>query len=202
DHSKSQAIANGLTAERLLAHVKAIHKVNDRMKGRIRLFAGCEVDILVDGRLDFEPEVLAELDYVVASPHVSLKQDEGKATDRLVRAIESRYVNVIGHPTGRLIDRRAGLPWRPDRVFQAAAATGTALEINASYPRLDLNDAHARAAIGAGCVLSINTDAHSPDELDFMPYGVDVARRAWATKANVINCFTLDELVQFIARKR
>lgn len=202
DHSKSQAIANGLTAERLLKHVKAIHQVNEQMKGRIRLFAGCEVDILVDGRLDFEPEVLAELDYVVASPHVSLKQDEAKATDRLVRAIESRYVNVIGHPTGRLIDRRAGLPWRPDRVFKAAAATGTALEINASYPRLDLNDTHARAALAAGCLLSINTDAHSLDELDFMPYGIDVARRAWATKGQVINCLGVAELQRFISGKR
>lgn len=202
DHSKSQVIANGLTAERLLKHVQAIHKINDRMKGRIRLFAGCEVDILVDGRLDFEPEVLAELDYVVASPHVSLKQDEARATDRLVGAIESRYVNVIGHPTGRLIDRRAGLPWRAERVFAAAAATGTALEINASYPRLDLNDTQARAAIAAGCFLSINTDAHSPDELNFMPYGIDVARRGWAAKASVINSFSLDELARFIARKR
>jgi DNA polymerase (family 10) len=202
DHSKSQVIANGLTAERLLAHVRAIHKVNDRLKGRIRLFAGCEVDILVDGRLDFEDAVLSELDYVVASPHVSLKQDEAKATDRLVRAIESRYVNVIGHPTGRLIDRRAGLPLQFDRIFKAAAATGTALEINASYPRLDLNDVHARAAIAAGCLLSINTDAHGPEELDFMSYGVDVARRAWATPANVINCMGLPQLQRFIDRKR
>src|SRR5688572_23243751 len=202
DHSKSQVIANGLSAERLLKHVKAIHKVNDRLKGQIRLLAGCEVDILVDGRLDFEESVLAELDYVVASPHVSLKQDESKATDRLVRAIESRYVNVIGHPTGRLIDRRAGLPLKFERIFKAAAATGTALEINASYPRLDLCDTHARAAIAAGCKLSINTDAHSPEELDFMPYGIDVARRAWATKHEVINCMTWEQLKTFVGKKR
>ena len=202
DHSKSQVIANGLTAERLLAHVRAIHKVNDKLRGRIHLLAGCEVDILVDGRLDFEESVLAELDYVVASPHVSLKQDEAKATDRLVRAIETRYVNVIGHPTGRLIDRRAGLPLKFDRVFKAAASTGTALEINASYPRLDLSDVHARAAIAAGCKLSINTDAHSEGELDLMPYGIDVARRAWVTKADVINCMTWDELKLFVGKKR
>lgn len=202
DHSKSQVIANGLSAERLLAHVKAIHKVNDRMKGGIHLLAGCEVDILVDGRLDFDAAVLAELDYVVASPHVSLKQDETKATDRLVRAIETRYVNVIGHPTGRLIDRRAGLPLKFDRIFAAAAATGTALEINASYPRLDLNDVHARAAIAAGCKLSINTDAHSPDEFAQMIHGIDVARRAWATKGDVINCMTWEALKAFIAKKR
>jgi DNA polymerase (family 10) len=202
DHSKSQVIANGLTAERLLAHVKAIHKVNDKLKGKIHLLAGCEVDILVDGRLDFEESVLAELDYVVASPHVSLKQDDVKATDRIVRAIETRYVNVIGHPTGRLIDKRAGLPLKFDRVFKAAASTGTALEINAGYPRLDLNDVHSRAAIAAGCKLSINTDAHSEGELDAMPYGVDVARRAWATKSDVINCMTWDALQAFVAKKR
>jgi DNA polymerase (family 10) len=202
DHSKSQVIANGLTAERLLKHVKAIHKVNEKLKGQIYLLAGCEVDILVDGRLDFEESILAELDYVVASPHVSLKQDEDKATDRLVRAIESRYVNVIGHPTGRLIDRRAGLPLKFDRVFKAAASNGTALEINASYPRLDLNDSHARAAIAAGCKLSINTDAHSPDEFEYMPYGVDVARRAWATRRDVINCMTWEQLSAFVAKKR
>jgi DNA polymerase (family 10) len=202
DHSKSQAIANGLSAERLLLHVKAIHKVNDKLKGKIHLLAGCEVDILVDGRMDYEDAVLAELDYVVGSPHVSLKQDEDKATDRIVRAIETRYVNVIGHPTGRLIDKRAGLPLRFDRVFKAAAATGTALEINAGYPRLDLNDIHSRAAIAAGCKLSINTDAHSPEEFDQMILGVGVARRAWATKGDVINCMTWDQLKAFIAKKR
>jgi DNA polymerase (family 10) len=202
DHSKSQAIANGLSVERLLKHVKAIHKVNDKLKGKIHLLAGCEVDILVDGRMDYEESVLAELDYVVGSPHVSLKQDEAKATDRIVRAIETRYVNVIGHPTGRLIDKRAGLPLRFDRVFKAAAATGTALEINAGYPRLDLNDVHSRAAIAAGCKLSINTDAHSPEEFDQMILGVGVARRAWATKGDVINCMTWEQLKAFIAKKR
>jgi DNA polymerase (family 10) len=202
DHSKSQTVANGLSAERLLQHVKEIRKVGARMKG-IRLLAGCEVDILADGRLDFEDAVLAELDYVVASPHIALKQDEAKATDRIVRAINSRYVNVIGHPTGRLIDRRAGLPIRTEPIFKAAAQTGTALEINASYPRLDLNEINARAAVEAGVMLSINTDAHSTDELDEnMIHGVNVARRAWVTKRNVINCMSPAELTAFLARKR
>jgi DNA polymerase (family 10) len=201
DHSKSQVIANGLTRDRLLRHVRDIRKAAERFKW-IKLLAGCEVDILVDGRLDFEPEVLAELDYVVASPHVSLSQDEKKATDRLLRAIESRYVNVIGHPTGRLINRRQGLPLQFDRLFRAAAATGTALEINAGWPRLDLSEHNARAAIEAGVKLSIDTDAHSVDALEEMAYGVNVARRAWATKTDVINCMTWDDLNGFIARKR
>jgi DNA polymerase (family 10) len=202
DHSKSQAIANGLSVERLLKHAAAIRKVNDRMKGAIRLLAGSEVDILSDGTLDYEDSVLAELDYVVASPHFALQQDEAKATDRLLRAVDSRYVNVIGHPTGRLIDRRPGLPVRFEPVFKAAAANGTALEINASYPRLDLNEINARAATESGVMLSINTDAHSTGEFELMEYGINVARRAWATKKHVINCMGWDELKKFIARKR
>jgi DNA polymerase (family 10) len=202
DHSKSQAIANGLSVERLVKHAAAIRKVNDRLRGKVKLLAGSEVDILADGRLDYEDAVLAELDYVVASPHFALTQDEAKATDRLLRAVDSRYVNVIGHPTGRLIDRRAGLPVRFEPVFKAAAANGTAMEINSSYPRFDLNEVNARAGIESGVMLSINTDAHSTAELDLIAYGVNVARRAWATKKNVINCMTWDELKKFIGRKR
>jgi DNA polymerase (family 10) len=201
DHSKSQAIANGLTADRLMRHAAAIRKAGEKLKG-IRLLAGCEVDILADGHLDFEDAVLAELDFVVASPHVALKQETEKATDRLLRAIDNRYVNVIGHPTGRLIDRRLGLPLQFERIFAAAAQNGTALEINAGYPRLDLSDIHARAALESGVMLSINTDAHSPGEFAGMQFGIDVARRAWATAAQVINCLTLDELMDFFSRKR
>jgi DNA polymerase (family X) len=201
DHSKSQVVANGLTAGRLLAHVKEIHRIGERLKG-IKLLAGCEVDILADGRLDFEDEILAELDIVIASPHIALKQDEAKATDRLLRAIENRYVNVIGHPTGRLINRREGLPLNFAKIFAAAASTGTALEINAGYPRLDLNDLHAKAAVENGCFLSIDTDAHSTDELSDIGYGIDVARRAWVGPGNVINCMPLAELRRFLARKR
>jgi DNA polymerase (family 10) len=201
DHSKSQVIANGLTVERLIAHIKEIRRVSDRLK-KIKLLAGVEVDILVDGRLDYEDAVLKELDFVVASPHVSLKQDETKATDRVLRAIENRYVNVIGHPTGRLINARNGLPLNFKRVFERAKQTGTALEINAGWPRLDLNDVHARGAIEAGVLLSINTDAHSIPGLDELGLGLSVARRAWATKDHVINCMPAGELMKFIARKR
>lgn len=201
DHSKSQVVANGLSVDRLLAHAKAIRKASDKIKG-ITLLAGCEVDILVDGRLDFEDAVLAELDFVVASPHVSLRQDAEKATARICRAIENRYVNVIGHPTGRLINAREGLPLDFARVFKAAAETGTALEINAGYPRLDVTDTVARSAIDAGCMLSINTDAHSIDGLEAMTFGIGVARRAWATPKHVINCMTLKALQAFIAKKR
>lgn len=201
DHSKSQVIANGLSAQRLVQHAAQIRRVGDRLN-KIKLLAGCEVDILADGRLDFEDSVLADLDFVVASPHVSLKQDADKATDRLLRAIDNRYVNVIGHPTGRQIFNREGLPLNLGKVFAAAARSGTALEINASYPRLDLNDANARGAIAAGVRLSINTDAHSIGGFDEIQYGLHVARRAWAGSKDVINCLTAAELGSFIAKKR
>lgn len=201
DHSKSQVIANGLTAERLLNHVKTIHQAGAKIKG-ITLLAGCEVDILSDGHLDFEDDVLKELDIVVASPHVALKQDEIKSTDRLLRAIDNKYVNIIGHPTGRLINRRAGLPINIAKITAAAAASGTALEINAGYPRLDLNDVHARAALEAGAMLAIDTDAHDIGMLSDIDLGIDVARRAWATADRVLNCWSLAQLQKFIRAKR
>jgi DNA polymerase (family 10) len=201
DHSKSQTIANGLTAERLLKHVKAIHKAGEKIKG-IRLLAGCEVDILADGSLDFDDAVLAELDIVVASPHASLKQDGPTATKRLLRAIENRYVNIIGHPTGRLINRREGLPLDFPQIFKAAAATGTALEVNAGYPRLDLNEQNSRGAIEAGCMLAIDTDAHSTAGFEEIDFGLSVARRAWVTPKHVINCLDVKELLAFIQKKR
>jgi DNA polymerase (family 10) len=201
DHSKSQVIANGLTAERLLKHVAAIRKAGEKIKG-IKLLAGCEVDILVDGSMDFEDAVLAELDIVVASPHASLKQDTATATARILRAIKNRYVNIIGHPTGRMINRREGLPLDFPKIFKAAAEQGVALEINAGYPRLDLNEVNARGAIDAGCVLSIDTDAHSTDGLDEIDFGISVARRAWVTVKHVINCWSWPDLNKFLNRRR
>jgi DNA polymerase (family 10) len=201
DHSKSQVIANGLTVDRLKRHVQAIRKADANLKG-IRLLAGAEVDILVDGRLDYEDAVLAELDIVIASPHVSLNQDEQKATDRMLRAIDNKYVNIIGHPTGRLIGGRPGLPLNFPKVFAAAAKAGVALEINSGYPRLDLNDENARHATSSGCKLSIDTDAHSFEGLEEIEWGIGVARRAWVTAADVINCLPFDQLTAFLdARK-
>ena len=201
DYSPSSAIANGLSVQRLKKHIAAIRKAADRIRG-IALLAGSEVDILADGRLDYEDAVLAELDIVIASPHTALKQDERKATDRLLQAIEHRHLNVIGHPTGRLINGRAGLPLDMGRVIKSAAASGTALEINAGWPRLDLNDVNARAAMEGGCMLSIDTDAHGTEELDNMHYGISVARRAWVSADSVINCSDLTALRKWLARKR
>jgi DNA polymerase (family 10) len=201
DHSKAMAMTNGLSPERLLKHIENVHRISGRLKG-ITLLAGSEVDILADGRMDYEDDILKELDIVVASPHVSLKQDAKKATDRLLRAIENKYVNIIGHPTGRLINGRAGLPLEMDKIIRAAADSGTALEINAGYPRLDLNDINARAACQAGVTITIDTDAHSPGEFEQIPLGIGVARRAWLTAANVLNCQPLAAVKKFVKAKR
>src|SRR5438094_1864404 len=172
-------MANGLSVERLLKHIENIHRISAKLKG-ITLLAGSEVDIMVDGRLDYDDDVLKLLDIVVASPHVSLKQDARKSTDRLLRAIDNKYVTIIGHPTGRLINGRAGLPLELDKIFDRAAKNGTALEINAGYPRLDLNDVNARAAMQARCMLAIDTDTHTDSFVELV-WGIGVARRAWAT---------------------
>jgi DNA polymerase (family 10) len=201
DHSKALAMTNGLSVERLLKHIENVHRISDKLKG-ITLLAGSEVDILADGRMDYDDDVLKELDIVVASPHLSLKQDAKKATDRLIRAIENKYVNIIGHPTGRLINRREGLPLEMEKVIAAAAKAGTALEINASYPRLDLDEHNARAAMEAGVMISIDTDAHSTVEFDLIPYGINVARRAWLTPAHVLNCQPIAAVKKFLKAKR
>ena len=201
DHSVSQRQANGLDAKRLAEHAAAVRAANGRIDG-IELLAGTECDILADGRLDYDDAVLGELDWVIASPHVALRQDGAKATERLLRAIDNPYVNAIGHPTGRLIDTRPGLPLDFDAVFAAAAASGTALEINASYRRLDLSAERARAAVAAGCTLTIDTDAHAVTGLARLDGGLVTARRGWVAKGDVLNCRTLAEVRAFVAAKR
>lgn len=202
DHSKGQAQANGLSEARLEEHIKAIHKVAEQMKGDIRILAGSEVDILASGELDYDDDLLAELDLVVASPHAALSQDSDKATDRLLAAIENPYVTIMGHPTGRLIGRREGLSPRMGKLFRAAAKRGIAMEINANHYRLDLRDTHARAAIEAGVKLAINTDAHGPADLGQLRYGVLTARRAGATGGDVINCMSQAKLASWIRTTR
>ena len=201
DHSVSQVQANGLDARQLLAHAEAVRAANARVDG-IELLAGTECDILADGRLDYADEVLAELDWVVASPHAALGQSGAPATERLLRAIDHPCVNAIGHPTGRLIHRRAGLAPDLDAVFAAAAASGTALEINASYRRLDLSAEHARAAAAAGCTITVNTDAHAPEHLGRLDGGLATARRAGLGPGDVLNCAPVAELRRFVAAKR
>jgi DNA polymerase (family 10) len=202
DHSKSQPIANGLSEERLEAHIKAVREVAKEVKGTINVLAGSEVDILADGKLDYPDSLLKELDIVVASPHNALSQDPEKATARLLKAIENPYVTVVGHPTGRLVLQREGLSPDMRALFKAAASRGVAMEINANHYRLDLRDAHARAAIEAGVKLAIDTDAHGPMDMEQIPYGILTARRAGALAGDVINCMSRAELAKWIKGTR
>lgn len=204
DHSKSSVIANGLTIDRMKEHIREIRKVNAASPG-IDVLAGCECDILSDGSLDYPDDILAECDWVVASIHSAMgKGGSGKAsgTARTLAAMENRYVSAIGHPTGRLIHRRAPMELDMAAVVAAAVSTNTFLEINASWQRLDLRDMHARQALEAGVKLVINTDAHSTDGLSAMRYGVMTARRGGATRDDVVNCATLAAFRKQIAAKR
>ncbi len=201
DHSQSQAIANGLKPDRLRAHIDAIREANERIKG-ITLLAGSEVDILPGGKLDYEDDLLAELDVVVASPHHALKQVEKYAMKRMLKAIEHPLVHIIGHPTGRLIDRREGLPLVIETIVVAAAEHDKALEINANQARLDLRDAHVRAAMEGGALLSINCDAHRAANFDMLPFGVATGRRGWLTPERCINAWDEQELLAWLRAKR
>ena len=203
DHSKGQAQANGLSEERLVKHIEAVRAVAKKLEGKIRVLAGSEVDILASGELDYPDELLAELDIVVASPHAALSQEPAKATKRLLKAIENPYVTIIGHPTGRIVNRREGLSPDLGEIFKAAAARGIALEINASPMRLDLRDTHARAWVQEyGGKLAINTDAHDEPHLNNLRFGVLTARRAGATAGDIVNCLSEAKLAKWIESTR
>ena len=197
DHSRSSVQANGLSVERLLEHIEAIHAANASTPG-IRLLAGSEVDIHADGRLDYDDEILAQLDLVVASPHAALKQSPMDATTRLIAAVSNPHVDVLGHPTGRIIGRRPGLEPDMQAVANAAAAHNTALEINANPKRLDLRDRHVRIALEAGALISINTDAHAAEHFAFMRYGVLTGRRGCLTADRCINAWDADRLLKWL----
>lgn len=200
DHSRGRAVANGLSIDRLREQVALIKSVRDAYG--VRLLCSSEVDIRADGSMDFPDDVLAELDIVVASIHSAFTGSKEKQTERLIRAIRNPYVNVIGHPTGALLEQRAAYEFDVDAVFRAAAETGTALEINANPARLDLDANLARRARELGCTLSIDTDAHSTDMLDDMFYGVGTARKAGLTKENVLNARPVEGVLEFVAAKR
>lgn len=201
DHSKSSAQANGLSVDRLLAHIDDVHEAGSRIEG-ITVLAGSEVDIHADGSLDYDDDILAQLDIVVASPHASLQQESAKATRRLVAAISHPLVHILGHPTGRVINRRAGLSPDMDALIAAAVEHETALEINANFMRLDLRDTHVRAAVKAGALLAIDTDAHSASDFDLLHYGVLTARRGWLQASQCVNTWSASKLGKWLKSKR
>jgi DNA polymerase (family 10) len=201
DHSQSSAVAGGLKPDRLRDHIADVRAADKQIKG-IKLLAGSEVDILVDGSLDYDDELLHELDVVVASPHAGLKAKPKQATKRLLRAIEHPLVHIIGHPTGRLIERRPGLEPDMNELIGAAIEHNVALEINAHWMRLDLRDTHVRAAVEAGALISINCDDHSPADYDNLRFGVLTAQRGWLTPEQCINTWSAKKLHDWLKGKR
>ncbi len=201
DHSKSSAIANGLSAKRLADQIREIHKLNDKLKG-MTVLAGTEVDILADSSLDFDDKLLAELDFVIASIHSGLGGARERVTTRTLKAMDSPYVNCIAHPTGRLIGQREPMDIDMTAIIKHAAETHTALEVNAHPQRLDLKDVHCKLAIEAGVKLAIGTDAHSVGGLGLMGFGVATAARGWATNADVLNTLSPAKIKSWVKAKR
>ena len=201
DHSRAIAMANGLDEARALEHARAIRELNARLEG-ITVLAGIECDIRADGSMDLAGDCLAELDFVVASVHSAFNQEAEQMTDRILRAIACPWVDVLGHPTGRLILKREPYRFDAERVFTAAAAAGVALEINSQVDRLDLDEVHARLARERGARLVIDSDAHSPAGLGALRWGAAVARRAWLQPDDVLNTRPIEEFRAMLRRTR
>lgn len=186
DHSASHGFGNHVTPDQLRAQIDAIRELDERLDG-IRVLIGTETNIGTKGAPDYDDELLAQLDWVVGSVHTSFGMEATTMTDRMVAAIEHPYIDAIGHPTGRKIEKRQPYAIDIDRVVEAAARTGTMLEINSAPDRRDLNDVHARAAAAAGVRILVNSDAHGPETLVHTRWGIATARRAWLTKAQIAN---------------
>lgn len=198
DHSYSLGIANGLSAERLRDQAAAVRAADAEIGPEMRILHGTEMEIRADGTLDFPDELLETLDFVIASLHVSLTQPRAQIMQRLLAAVDNPHVDMIAHPTGRLIGERPGADVDLDRLFMAASATGTLLEINANPRRLDLSDQAARRAAQLGVKISINCDAHRAEQFDLLHFGVAAAQRAWLTPANIVNCWPVTRLVNHL----
>lgn len=200
DHGGFLKVANGLEKERLLDQVQKITTLKKEYP-EIDIYAGVEMDILPDGTLDFEDDVLKELDFVIASIHSSFSQTEAQIMKRLETACKNPYVRLIAHPTGRIIGKRHGYQVNMEKLIQLAAETGTALELNANPQRLDLAAAHLEAAKAAGVKIAINTDAHDKKHLDFMKIGVRAAKKGWLEQGDILNSMTKQAFRQFIQNK-
>ncbi len=199
EHSAGRGVARGLNEERLRNQIGEIKKLNQRMDG-FRILTGIEVDIRADGSLDLPDELLSELDIVVAAVHSAMNQEQGKMTERVLRAIRNPHVDVLAHPTCRLLGEREPIMVDMEAVFNAAVETDTALEINAMPSRLDLKDIHASRARELGVKLIISTDAHSVSHLDLIRFGVGVARRGWCEAKHILNTRPLGEVEAFLRR--
>jgi DNA polymerase (family X) len=201
DHSQALAMAGGLDETGALEHARAVRAVSERLEG-ITLLAGIECDIRPDGTMDLSDDCLAQLDFVVASVHSAFNQDAAQMTERLLRALACPWVDILGHPTGRLILKREPYRFDVEQVFAAAARAGVALEINSQIDRLDLDDTHARLARDRGVKLVIDSDAHSPAALGNVRWGATIARRGWIEAADVMNTRPVAEFVAGLRRNR
>jgi len=197
DHSGGRGIAHGLDAERLKQQILEIKELNQKIGG-IYIFSGIEVDIRADGSLDIPGELLRELDIVTAAVHSGMNQSQEQMTRRVIRAIENPNVDVLAHPTCRLLPDREPVAIDMEAIFQAAIRTNTALEINGMPSRLDLKDTHTYRARELGVKLVINTDAHSTDHLEFMRFGVGIARRGWCEAKDILNTRPLSEVIAYL----
>jgi DNA polymerase (family 10) len=201
DHSKILAMTGGLDEKRALEHIKNIHEVDRRMEGRIRVFTGLEVDILGDGALDMDDEVLAQMDVVIASVHTRFEQSREEMTARVIRAIENPNVRILGHPTGRLLLRREPFAIDIGAVLRRASELGVAVEHNAAPERLDLNDRDLRLAKELGCRITINSDSHDSRNLGKMDYGIRQLKRAWLGPGDVLNTMEAKDLLAALRRR-
>ncbi|HET6416431.1 MAG TPA: PHP domain-containing protein, partial [Polyangiales bacterium] len=200
DHSKRVTIAHGMDEARLRRQIDAIDRLNATLKG-MRILKGVEVDILKDGSLDIRDSVLKRLDVVVGAIHSGFGARRVEQTERIIRAMDNPYFNILAHPTGRLINQRPTYEVDMERVMRAALERGCFLELNAQPDRLDLNDVHCRMAKDLGLKLAIATDAHSTSCLDYMRFGVDQGRRGWLEPGDVLNTRSWRELKTLFARR-
>ena len=201
DHSVSLGVTGGLSIEKHKKQAAEIKKIQKQLGDEILVLHATEVEIKADGSLDYPDDFLASLDLVLASMHTSLRQPREKVTQRTINAIRNPHVDIIGHPTGRLIPDREGADLDMEAILQAAAETGVALEINAHPSRLDLDDMYARRAKELGIPISINTDSHSEEDFDNLFYGVAIARRAWLTKNDIINAWSTKKLLDWLKKR-
>lgn len=200
DHSQSLTIARGVSAADLLAQIRRIDRINESSPGGIRILKSAEVDILADGSLDYPDTLLKELDYTVCSIHSKFALGRTAQTERLLRAMDNRYFNILGHATGRRLLKRPGYDLDFDRIVEHARKNGCFFEINSSPERLDLSATNARLAHDAGIKIAINTDAHSTREFDFITCGIEQARRAGLDKNSILNCLPWSDLERLLRR--
>jgi DNA polymerase (family 10) len=196
DHSKSLKIAHGLDESRLMKQIEEIDRINEKLKG-FQILKGTEVDILADGKLDLSEKILEKLDIVVGAIHSGFKQDRGKMTKRIVRALENPYIHILAHPSGRLLGARDPYEVEIEELMEAAKKYGKALEINAYFERLDLDDIHCRKAKEMGIRVGIGTDSHHLDQMWMISLGVAVARRGWLETKDVLNTLSLKEILKW-----